>query len=351
MNAPDLADLAAQALRRARAAIHPRPHPADDQLTEAVAGALASKRARRRRRRGATATLGVIAATVIIWLAGRERPPAPVAGPAAPPAVELAAFGAVPVEAVLIDGAGRRQPIAGAAIGRGARVSTTATAPLAMKLWTGTVLRVLGDLDVVETGAVQQFELRRGRLDAQVAKLRRGQRFLVRAGPAEIEVRGTAFEVALGGECAGEPRTDLTVREGVVAVRAGGEERLVPAGQRWQSRCLADLPAVAAPRRRPARVAVSRAEAPSSLGEQNQLFIDAVHARKEGRPAEALRGLERLLQAHPSGPLTEAAMAERLTLLRDGDRAAAAVAARAYLSRFPDGFARAEAEALAAGAR
>jgi TolA-binding protein len=136
-----------------------------------------------------------------------------------------------------------------------------------------------------------------------------------------------------------------------VGVGAGGEERLDPAGQRWQSGCLADVRADAAPRRRPARVAVSRAEAPSSLGEQNQLFIDAVHARKEGRPAEALRGLERLLQAHPSGPLTEAAMAERLTLLRDGDRAAAAVAARAYLSRFPDGFARAEAEALAAGAR
>jgi hypothetical protein len=350
MSAPDLTELAAQVLRRARAAIHPRPHPADDQLAEAVAGALASKRARRRRRRSATVTLGVLAATVIIWLAGRERTPAPLVAPAGTAAIELAAFGAVPLEAVLIDGAGRRQPVAGAAIARGARISTTPAAPLAMKLWTGTVLRIRGDIDVVATGAVQQFELRRGRLDAQVAKLRRGERFLVRAGQAEIEVRGTAFEIGLGDDCAGQPRTDLTVREGVVAVRAEGEERLVAAGQRWQSRCLTDPPAVAVPPRRLPRAPVARAQAPSSLGEQNQLFIDAVRARKDGRPAQALRLLERLLQTHPSGPLTEAAMAERLTVLRDHDRAAAAVAGRAYLSRFPQGFARAQAEALAAGA-
>jgi hypothetical protein len=86
----------------------------------------------------------------------------------------------------------------------------------------------------------------------------------------------------------------------------------------------------------------------SSLSEQNDLFAGAMRDKRAGRRAEALAGLERLLATYPRGPLAESGTVERFRLL---DGAAQAQAARDYLSRWPRGFARAEAEALASPSR
>jgi ferric-dicitrate binding protein FerR (iron transport regulator) len=350
MNSHPYADLAARALRRVRAAIYPRPHPGDDQLTRSIGAALTAKRARQRRRRVAALATGALAMGGLIWLAARPGPPPPLAErprPAMRPAsVAMVAAGHVPWGATLADGTGRRPLLAGANIGRGARVAAPAHGAVAMRLSTGTELRLRGELEVLDIGDVERFDLRAGTLDAEVAKLRHGERFVVRAGRAELEVWGTAFEVGLG-DCQGRPRTDLAVREGVVAVRADGEERLIRAGERWRSFCPAAPPATP----RPPRVLLVPPPAPpepaSSLAAQNQLYLSAVQARGRGDAAAALRLIDRLLEAHPAGPLSEAAMAERMRLLGDHDRTAAADAARAYLRRFPGGFARSEAEALA----
>jgi TolA-binding protein len=76
------------------------------------------------------------------------------------------------------------------------------------------------------------------------------------------------------------------------------------------------------------------------------LYSEAVAARRAGRSSDALTAYERLLSRYPNGPLAESASAGRLRLLAKLDTARARSEARAYLSRYPRGMARAEAEAL-----
>ena len=52
-------------------------------------------------------------------------------------------------------------------------------------------------------------------------------------------------------------------------------------------------------------------------------------------------------KAYPRSPLREAADAQRMNILAGIDRARARAAAREYLARYPRGFARADAEAIA----
>jgi hypothetical protein len=224
--------------------------------------------------------------------------------------------------------------------------------------------------------------LHAGAVRARVAPLLAGERFIVDAGPAQIEVHGTAFRVAIvpaGRGCADARRTAVTVSEGVVTVRARGDEARLMAGTTWQSPCASAVaiappgpthrraaPAakerLAAPRSEPAPTAPAppagaRAEAapapapapvPASvLAAQNDLFAAAVRAKNHGRIDEAAALFARLALEYPQGPLAESAAAQRMKVLAaGGDRAAAARAARAYLDRYPAGFARADAERL-----
>jgi ferric-dicitrate binding protein FerR (iron transport regulator) len=345
---PTLAAQAARVLRAARGTLHARPPAGDDELTRALEKALTAKQQRQRRRRVAIPVATAAALGALIWL-GVRRPPEsmPVATPALPQRIErpfIVAVGPMGADAAVIGD--RRRPLgSGAAIRAGDRVASRS--PLAMHVATGTRLLLRGELDVLEASEVQRFDLRTGSLDAEVAKLRPGERFVVRAGRAEIEVWGTAFAVSLGGDCAG-PRTSVDVREGVVAVHLDGQDRLLGAGEHWRSPC----PSPPARHRERAAVAPPPPPEPTStLAEENALFFAAVKARQSGEAESALRLLGELLAKHPAGPLSEAAMAERMRLLRGRDAPAAAAAARAYLRRFPQGFARAEATALAPEAR
>jgi hypothetical protein len=270
-----------------------------------------------------------------------------------------------------------------------------------------------GSLTVTEAGKTQRFALRHGAVRARVTKLHRGERFLINTADAEIEVHGTAFRVATGSvdpSCPAGSHTRVSVTEGVVTVRwEGREERLLP-GDEWPTGCpaataaqaaakpepQADLElepppaAAAAPvapvkvaRALPARPAArppparSPAEAPappdekppapvlpievampaappppppSELAEQNDLFAAAVRAKRQGRPGDAIRLFTQLIQQYPQSPLLESALAQRMKMLAARDAWAGAEAAHEYLRRFPGGFARAEARALAAAA-
>src|SRR6185295_9438660 len=96
-----------------------------------------------------------------------------------------------------------------------------------------------GELELTELGAIQRFTLRAGRVQANVAKLAPGQRFLVVTGDAEIEVRGTSFEAAVDAQpaCPAGTTTRVRVLEGVVTVRHAGSEEAVRAGGAWRAAC------------------------------------------------------------------------------------------------------------------
>lgn len=103
------------------------------------------------------------------------------------------------------------------------------------------------------------------------------------------------------------------------------------------------LPSEAAPRLEP----TPRPVVPASvLALQNQMFSEAVTARRAGDHRKALAVFERLEERYPDGPLAESSLLERLRILRTEDPRAASALARTYLSRFPSGFARAEAQAI-----
>ena len=340
---------------------------------------------------------GIAAAAAIVLLAGvasQRRNPAPtVATRATPPGLTILAAPEGSRSAGLVYGAdangpGLPQPAKGGlALGIGARVVAPEGAEVRLGTANGSSLSVerAGELGVKELGTTQTFTLARGAVRAQVAKLQAGERFLITTEDAEIEVHGTVFRVALtapDAACAGS-RTRVSVFEGVVSVRAGGNETFVAAGDAWPADCGTPKADVGADettatgteaardgnardghRARPERsghrtggLAASAARAtndkgaePASLlASENDLFAAGVHARKRNQPGEAVRFLSLLIERYPDGPLTESAMVQRMKILTSLDPGSAARAASEYLSRFPTGYARGEAERLAAG--
>jgi hypothetical protein len=237
---------------------------------------------------------------------------------------------------------------------------------------------------LIEQRTSKRFAVESGRLTAKVAKLGAGERFVVATPDAEVEVRGTAFRVSVvtpDPGCGDGTPTRLEVTEGVVVLRRAGGETRVAAGERWPECAEAavlnavappSLPppllppspapsTVEAPLRSPAPPSPSASPSPpssiapprvaaaaaagSKLPEQNDLYDSAMRDKNAGKTREALAALDRFLAAYPDGPLAESASAERFRLLRGSARVGAA---RDYLTRWPQGFARAEAEAIAA---
>jgi hypothetical protein len=294
--------------------------------------------------------------------------------------------------------AGSRALARGMTLAPGDQLTASPSTEIRLGTLEGSVLTLerSSELVVVEESGVQRFALRGGALRAQVARLVPGQRFVIDTGDAEIEVHGTVFRVAMVAAdraCASSGiRTRVSVTEGVVGVRVGDEQFFVTAGDAWPKDCRAPAPAptptaastsvpgsavagspmasraaagptVTARTRGGARSAVGRsaraasagftaaattAALPgSSLAAQNDLFLAALRARRDSRPQESLRFLARLIDGYPDGPLIEAAMAERMELLLSaGDASAAARVAGQYVRRFPDGFARPDADRL-----
>lgn len=381
MTSPKGARRAAGLLQRAiPAESDPGPSPeAREAAIAAVASALeARRRALRARRSRRLAALVAMAATVVLVMgfavsrrAGAGAGEGPVAvGHGAGAAIRLA-------DGSRVNGTGDI-PLA-----VGSRVETPIDGSVHLAFPSGTELDLheAGAVEVAETGSTQSFRLTRGALDAHVAKLAAGHRFLVRTPDAEVEVRGTRFRVSVGGAtCAGAGATRVDVEEGLVVVRAGGAEAHVAAGESWP-RCEAPAVTAAAPRSAsappPSAVAAvvpsalsappgvegpapARSSAPpsaspsppahvnaSSLAAQNALYEEALEQKRSGAPTAAVASLDRLLERYPSGPLAESASAERMRLLAKLGSPRAAGAAREYLRRYPRGFARATAEALA----
>lgn len=254
---------------------------------------------------------------------------------------------------------------AGARVAEGTELHTTALSEAHLDFDSGTHITLGGTTRVrlVEQSQRKRFALESGSLAAKVAKLGRDERFVVVTPDAEVEVRGTAFRVTIvpaNPACAGGSPTRLEVSEGVVVIRHGGTEERVAAGERWPAcdeRHAAVGPNAGASAPPSARAAAGtgtsaparagKVEATSHLAEQNDLFDEAMRAKRAGHTAAALAKLDRLIDGYPGGPLAESAATERLRMLATSpERARAAAAARDYLRRHPRGLARAEAEAI-----
>ncbi len=87
-------------------------------------------------------------------------------------------------------------------------------------------------------------------------------------------------------------------------------------------------------------------EAVDPLTKQNELYGRAVSAHHAGQTQAAVGLLNDLLQQFPSGQMAETAMLQKMRWLSDHDPGSARLTAQQYLSRFPRGIGRAEAEQL-----
>ncbi len=265
----------------------------------------------------------------------------------------------------------------GALVSHGQRVMTPADGKIVLAHPSGTELTLGGgsDMSIVEDDQNRIYSLGKGTLDLRVAKLETSERLVVRTLDAEVEVRGTRFHVEVTDPtttCDGHA-TRVSVDEGVVVVRRDGAEARLTAGQSWPT-CMqvagpqptgpalqSSTPPSPVPSGGPSggitrdpvtpQVASSgssgsSASSGSSTIEQNDLFDDGIEKKHRGDMAGAAASFERLLAKYPQGPLAESAAAQRVKVLRTSNPARAKVAAREYLSRWPRGFARDEAESV-----
>lgn len=363
MSDPDYTALAAAALKRRDADARPREF-SRDQGIGVVANAMAERRRRRRALRaflvgGALASAAGIA---LFFGVGSLRTGA-----------HTACLGAgCGGGHVRVDGS-----VAEHRLEHGQSVVAGQGRSTVVEFGSGTriTLREQGELVYREDTAVQRFGLVRGAAHLVVAKLSGGQRFVVDTEDAEVEVRGTVFDVAVKSgppEC--PRRTAVAVTEGAVEVRSRGKVLVLHPGDTWLGDCSApEKPADTARPTAPSRAAkkapsvptapsaaevvASTADAPSnakddaqdsSLNEQNDLYAAATGARKQGDGARALALYDRLLERFPRSPLSESASVERIRLLKRLSPERAQADARRHLSRYPDGFASAELKALLA---
>ena len=320
------------------------------------------------RRRRASAAIALAAGFAITasggaaWLATNDAKPIVAVGASGAMANAVASNRAV----LHLQGAGI-EPLAqdnastvadGSAIARGQRLVTRSTgrALLAFASGTEVALESKSDLTVVDDAATQRFSLASGTLSARVAKIAPGHRFIIGTGDSEIEVHGTSFRVSVvssAPSCGEGATTRVEVFEGTVAVRHAGRESSVSAGERWPSGCAPTAVIAVSP---PTTALAPEGQPPTStpassssrLAEQNDLFAEAVAAKRRGATGTAIATFERFAATYPTSPLADSAMAERMKLLRTTDPARARLAARQYIERYPGGSARGIAQTILA---
>jgi FecR protein len=351
-------------------------------LVAAVDEAL-RRRARRlvivRRGLALGAAAAVLAAVSFVGLRRASIPISAETSPADAPLTVLSA-----VAGVATSGDDRTMPLhQGMVITAGLRLTAPAIAEVQVGTTNGTALTLErgSELTVNEAGATQRFALSTGGVRAHVSRLIAGQRFIVDTADAEVEVHGTTFRVSIvpvDPTCGDGARTRVSVSEGVVTVRSALGEARVGRSAEWPAGCAlvqtepprsirpprrieprAKSPEAGLPPAAPASRSIVTSPAPSPstaeparptggslLAEQNDLFAAAIRAKQEGRAAEAAGAFATLIRSFPNGPLVESAMAQRMKALASFDPASATRAAADYLQRFPNGFARGDAQRL-----
>lgn len=212
-------------------------------------------------------------------------------------------------------------------------------------------------------GGTETVTLESGAVTLSVRHLDVGERFLVKTGDAEVEVRGTVFRV----EAADDRLRNVAVVEGKVEVRFRGDIVLLTVNERWDRP--ADAPPVSTPIARDRARVTPSATAPLALSfpgkrasitpppppsakpaaeDGTAAFVEGMGMMERGDYGAAAHHLEAFSQSHPGDDRAEdAAFLVILALQRAGRPTEAAAAARRYLSGYPAGFRRAQARAIA----
>jgi hypothetical protein len=336
-----------------------------DEVVAAMALAIAAKARRRRMVMVSVTTLAAAASLlVVLRLAGSNGLSGAKPGTGSALVVERATG----IKNQLVRAASTQPlPDLGVlAVGDTVRSGEDGSAVLGFGNGTRITLSSSAHLRVDDLGSTRRFSLFAGHLQAHVAKLAQGERFIVSTPDGEVEVRGTVFTVAV--ESSPSWCRDLTsgsavrVSEGAVWVRSGDKEVVLQPGETWVTPCpdprvirnaetagRGPLPNLPAP---PARTGMHKsvthkvigvatpvlgqnpspvAPAPASvdtmvppapvsrLAEQNDLFSAAMAAERMGQHDVALRKLDELTTRYPGGPLSESARVERRRILAARD--------------------------------
>ena len=150
-----------------------------------------------------------------------------------------------------------------------------------------------------------------GRMEVVVPKLRRGERFIVTTDDAEVEVRGTRFEV----EARGGLLVEVSVQSGLVEVRPRGRAvALLRAGEKWTRPSEAPeaepIHALDPPRIEPAiqkqkqKQKQKRTESRKPTRAE-RAFQAGWSAYREGRIGEAIEAFDRVVRLAPNSALAE----------------------------------------------
>ena len=324
--------LAARLLRSARARIRPQRSLSPDHTIAMLAGVITVAAGRRRRRRAAgiagvaTGMLG-LALVLALGLKRTASLPASASGEA-PPRANQRFIAQGSAFASLTAASGEVQPLLiGQEWHAGERLRSDAL-PIALTGIDGTTLEVdpRSELQLVRADVERWFRLARGAVSAHVTKLKAGERFVVATPDAEVEVRGTRFQVTVvppDEACGQGVVTRVAVSEGVVVVRSLGHEVRVEAGHHWPLGCaertlplVQPAPERASVKRAPAHASSVRRESaesmpPSTLATENDLFSAALKAGSAGDRREAVELLDVLLARFPQSPLKQSAESAR----------------------------------------
>ncbi|HEX3694993.1 MAG TPA: FecR family protein [Polyangia bacterium] len=163
-------------------------------------------------------------------------------------------------------------------------------------------------LDIATRGGqVDRIRLAHGSVHLKVTKLAADRRFHVVTADADVQVKGTEFDVNLIAEPT--PHTCVRVQEGLVQVTTSNAMiKMVAAGETFGcGERAARSTAVAPPAPRPERHA--RAMAASDLRMQNELFQRALSDEHAGLYTQAGDIYHGLLRRYPTGPLAAQARA------------------------------------------
>ena len=300
-----------------------------------LAGVITVAAARRRRRRAvgiAGVATGMMGLALVLALGLKRTGTSPAtAGRETPPLTKQRFIAEGSAFASVTAASGDVQPLLiGQEWHAGERLRSDAL-PIALTGADGTTIAVdpRSELQLVRVDEERWFRLARGAVSAHVTKLKAGERFVVATPDAEVEVRGTRFQVTVvppDEACGRGVVTRVAVTEGVVVVRALGQEVRVEAGHHWPLGCTERT----APPVRPtlderATVSVKRAPAHSSsvsresmeglpastLATENDLFSAALNAGRAGDRREAVALLDVLLARFPQSPLKQSAESAR----------------------------------------
>jgi outer membrane protein assembly factor BamD (BamD/ComL family) len=82
------------------------------------------------------------------------------------------------------------------------------------------------------------------------------------------------------------------------------------------------------------------------LAEQNDMYARAIAKRESGDFDGAVGAFDHLIAKYPACPLAENALAERMKILATANPPRAMQAAREYLAKYPQGYAREDANTV-----